>query len=128
MDSLANAALATLLPSTGASYNTGALLCWALDRWRGGGDFYASTPSKKHRQSFAQLPFRLGSYSLLGQSPVTDVLVTWSSRSCSRRFLTHWRYSQSAFGLWCLRLLADRWLRKLLRQGSFSSLQSSALR
>ena len=37
------------------------------------------------------------------------VLVTKSSRSYGRWFLTHWPFLKSAFGRWCLRPLADRW-------------------
>ena len=50
-------------------------------------------------------------------------LVTRSSCSCGRWFLTRWRYPQSALGRWCLRLLADRWSRpSFLLQGGSSSL------
>ena len=87
---------------------TDALLGCALDRWRRGGEFYR-TSFEKHRQIRAQLTFRLEPYSLPGQPPVADVLVTRSSRSCGRWFLTHWRYPQSALGRWRLRFLAYRW-------------------
>ena len=66
-------------------------------------------PSKNTAKFSAQPSFRQGSYSLPGQPPVADVLVTRSSRSCGRWFLTHWCYPQNALGRCYLRLLADRW-------------------
>ena len=66
---------------------TGALPCSALDRWRLGGEFY-SNPSKT--ADVSQLLFRLGSLSLPGQPPVTDVLVAHSSRFFDRCLRSHW--------------------------------------
>ena len=67
--------------------------------------------------------FMAGGYSFLftsGYSTISQfqahllrviALVTRSSSSCGRWFLTHWRYPQSALGRWCLRLLVDWWPR-----------------
>ena len=51
-----------------------------------------------------------------GSPPRALALVARSSSSCGRWFLSHWRYPQSTLSRWYLRLLADRWPRKLLLQ------------